>query len=54
MSKTTLDNLFENLNGKFDVEEPKGGHEQRFLDKLNNQNQVAQKESKVRSFTLQQ
>lgn len=47
MSKTTLDNLFENLNGKFDVEEPTNGHHQRFLDKLNNQNELAQDDKKV-------
>lgn len=47
MSKTTLDNLFEDLNGKFDIEEPTSGHQKRFLDKLNNQNKVVPNNIKV-------
>jgi len=32
--KDTLDELFENLKGEFDINEPHSGHENRFLDKL--------------------
>ncbi|WP_375323994.1 hypothetical protein [Flagellimonas sp. GZD32] len=35
MKKDSLDNLFDRLQGEFDVEEPQMGHQQRFLDKLN-------------------
>lgn len=41
MSKDNLDKLFENLNNDFDIEVPNFGHQQRFLEKLNNQNKVA-------------
>ncbi|MEO1032920.1 MAG: hypothetical protein AAFX55_16040 [Bacteroidota bacterium] len=34
MEKDTLDHLFENLKGEFDINEPHQGHEHRFLDKL--------------------
>jgi len=34
MKKDTIDELFENLNGEFDINKPKEGHELRFLDKL--------------------
>ncbi|PRX55455.1 hypothetical protein [Flagellimonas meridianipacifica] len=35
MKKENLDDLFERLQGEFDVEEPRSGHQERFLDKLN-------------------
>lgn len=35
MEKDNLENLFRNLEGQFDTEEPNHGHEQRFLEKLN-------------------
>jgi hypothetical protein len=35
MKKDNLDSLFERLHGEFDVEEPQGGHQERFLEKLN-------------------
>ncbi len=38
MSKDSLDSLFERLQGEFDVAEPQNGHQERFLEKLN-QNQ---------------
>ena len=38
MKKDNLDNLFERLHGEFDVEEPQGGHQERFLEKLNRGN----------------
>ncbi|MDC6367025.1 MULTISPECIES: hypothetical protein [Flavobacteriaceae] len=42
MSKDNLDELFGRLQGEFDLEEPTSGHQQRFLDKLNqNQGTVA-------------
>ena len=48
MSKTTLDDdAFKNLEGQFDLETPSSGHQQRFLEKLNNQNKVPQYNKKV-------
>ncbi|GGZ86953.1 hypothetical protein [Algibacter mikhailovii] len=38
MSKDSLDNIFKSLEHDFDIEVPKSGHEMRFQDKLNNQN----------------
>ena len=38
MEKDTLDNLFEDLKGEFDINEPNAGHDNRFLDKLKNKN----------------
>ncbi|GAB4165076.1 MAG: hypothetical protein Tsb0033_26710 [Winogradskyella sp.] len=40
MEKDTIKDLFQNLKGEFDINEPKQGHENRFLDKLN-ANEVA-------------
>lgn len=34
MEKDTINNLFENLQGSFDTKEPQGGHQERFLEKL--------------------
>ena len=34
MQKDTIEDLFNNLKGEFDVNEPKDGHEHRFLNKL--------------------
>jgi hypothetical protein len=34
-----LDTLFKNLSNEFDLAEPKSGHQQRFLDKLKNQDE---------------
>ena len=47
MSKTTLDEAFKKLEGQFDLENPSAGHQQRFLDKLNNQNKGSQNRKKV-------
>ena len=47
MSKTTLDDLFKDLNGTFDVEEPTSGHQQRFLDKLNKPEIVAKDDKRI-------
>ena len=42
MSKDSLDSLFERLQGEFDVAEPQSGHQERFLEKLNqNQGTIA-------------
>ncbi len=38
MKKDNLNQLFENLQDEFDVEVPNLGHQQRFLEKLNNEN----------------
>lgn len=38
MSKDNLDKIFKNLENDFNVEAPNPGHQARFLDKLNNQN----------------
>jgi hypothetical protein len=36
--KQDLDNLFAQFNGQWDTEEPANGHEDRFLDRLENKN----------------
>lgn len=48
MEKDDLKNVLKGLEGTFDIEEPKAGHKERFLEKLNNANQVVtlQKEKK--------
>ncbi|MEC7263911.1 MAG: hypothetical protein VXW38_09240 [Bacteroidota bacterium] len=38
MKKDSIENLFGRLQGEFDVEEPQLGHQQRFLEKLNQAN----------------
>lgn len=40
MSKTTLEDVFKNLENNFDTEIPETAHKTRFLDKLNNQNKL--------------
>ena len=35
MEKNTIDDLFDDLKGRFDISEPNQGHENRFLNKLN-------------------
>jgi anti-sigma-K factor RskA len=35
MKKETIDNLFESMEGSFDVHQTPDGHEKRFLDRLN-------------------
>ncbi|WP_299113782.1 hypothetical protein [uncultured Winogradskyella sp.] len=35
MQKDTIDELFDNLKGEFDINEPDQGHKNRFLEKLN-------------------
>lgn len=41
MEKENLEELFESLEGKFDMEEPNLGHRERFLEKLNSKNDLA-------------
>jgi hypothetical protein len=48
MKKDTIDELFDNLNGEFDINEPNQNHELRFLDKLK-ANDVAPNDSKKSS-----
>jgi len=36
MKQDNIDQLFDNLKGTFDTEEPRSNHEQRFLEKLQN------------------
>ena len=40
MNKDNLEQLFKNLENDFDFEEPKSGHQDRFLEKLNQHNGV--------------
>lgn len=39
MEKDTINDLFDDLKGSFDIETPNAGHEQRFLEKLNAENE---------------
>lgn len=41
MNKNNINNLFERLDGEFDIETPNLGHETRFLDKLKDQSNIA-------------
>ena len=49
MEKDEFIDLFKGLEGTLDTEEPKAGHQKRFLEKLNNANQVVtlQKKKKI-------
>ena len=47
MSTDNLDTLFEDLQGQFDVNEPRSGHQQRFMAKLNAEPQIAEDQSKL-------
>ena len=46
MKKDTIDQLFENRKGEFDVQNTPEGHQQRFLNKLNSQQSIERKPSK--------
>lgn len=50
MKKDSINDLFENLEGGFDIEMPNIGHEQRFLDKLNQQTQVVEQTPKKTNY----
>jgi hypothetical protein len=43
MTEKKIDDLFSRLHGQWDVHEPEEGHQVRFLDKLQPQNQVKKK-----------
>lgn len=43
--KYNFDNLFEELQGQFDIEEPNNGHQTRFLEKIREENDVTSKKS---------
>ena len=43
MKKNTIDRLFENRKGEFDVQNTPEGHQHRFLNKLNTQQKTASK-----------
>lgn len=40
MEKDSLEDLFKDLQGQFDTEEPPKGHQERFLDKIRSANQT--------------
>ena len=50
MQKNTIEDLFDNLKGKFDVNEPKPGHELRFLDKMKTTTLVGTSIKKSKNF----
>lgn len=50
MQNDTIDDLFENLKGKFDVNEPNQGHENRFLEKLKANDMASIKSERKSSF----
>ncbi len=50
MEKENLENLFERLQGSFDIEEPAKGHQDRFLQKLNTSKGVVGIQKKSRSW----
>ncbi len=46
MKKDSIDNLFNELEGQFDIHEPKNGHDTRFLNRLNAQQSKARRNLK--------
>ncbi len=50
MEKDTIKDLFEGLKGEFDINEPKSGHENRFLDKLNATDVASVETKKIINF----
>jgi hypothetical protein len=50
MKKDTIDNLFGKLENEFDIEMPNSGHQNRFLEKLNQQNTIADTHSKKTNY----
>lgn len=50
MEKDTIKDLFENLKGEFDINEPNTGHQLRFLDKLEAQDIRANENKKSFGF----
>lgn len=43
--KYNIDNLFEELQGQFDIEEPNNDHQKRFLEKIKGKNNIESKNS---------
>lgn len=50
MKEKNLENIFKELEGSFDIEEPKQGHELRFLEKLNRDTKVVKLKSNKTSW----
>lgn len=50
MEKDNLEDVFKNLKGTFDTEEPTTGHQERFLEKLNKANKVVTIHKKRRNW----
>ncbi|TMM55895.1 DUF3379 domain-containing protein [Maribacter algarum] len=50
MDKNNINRLFDKLQGTFDTEEPKGGHQQRFLEKLQASQGVASIQKKSNAW----
>ena len=50
MEKENLENLFEKLQGSFDIEEPKEAHRQRFFEKLEESNKIVPIHNKGNSW----
>lgn len=50
MKKDTIDTLFKNLENEFDIDSPNSGHQNRFLEKLKQQNTVADVSPKKTSY----
>lgn len=50
MKKDTITKLFSELEGNFHTEMPNSGHENRFLEKLKQQNNVADSQPKTTSY----
>jgi hypothetical protein len=52
MKKDTIDTLFDSLEGKFDVHQTPDGHEKRFLDRLNKQQEIKRKRDWWRPLSI--
>lgn len=50
MEEDDFKDIFKGLKGSFDTEEPKTGHKERFLEKLNNANQVVMLQKKKNNW----
>ncbi|MFS4493969.1 hypothetical protein [Maribacter sp. 2308TA10-17] len=50
MEKDNIDRLFDNLQGNFDTEEPHGGHQERFLQKLQRSQRIVSVQKKKNTW----
>lgn len=50
MKQESLDNIFRELKGQFDIETPKNGHEKRFLERLNTNKKTSENDKTSRRF----